>query len=288
MVDFLLRWKIALMPLIGILLILFLTAHDSDASVLNDIRIGQYDGYTRVVFEFDTSIRKDTVIASRENSITAVFKNASNSAKSKIPYSTTTIDHFEIKQSGANLTASLIFNFSALTIDAFYMSSPYRLVMDVFRAVNVEEINAPFPIGEDKTTPIHSDPPISESSTAVNIKLASLEPSSSRPVSENKMDADQNREKPLTKIKDHNVNKKEAVHKGNEKILHWMNHFPEMALTATTIAIIALLSAFFFEKKQETKQHRPKELTFIPKDKNKEIQSIDQLINEKLDTYNSL
>ncbi len=133
MVDVLIsrRWLFAQLLCTGI--VLFAWINPAFATSLKDIRIGEYDKFTRIVFESDTELSAEQILSSDPGRLTVVFSNTRPAFMRKIPVDRSPlIDRLEVMSRKDRLSITLYFNSRHARFDTFGLKDPPRMVLDVF------------------------------------------------------------------------------------------------------------------------------------------------------------
>ena len=129
------RWL--LLPLINIAITLTLCMSQADATLLKDVRIGEYDKFTRIVFEFDGPISTQRITALEAGRLKISFADTSPDLIRKIPIDR--IDrvrevHIWVRKT--EMSAVLTFTFDHFRFESFALSNPPRVALDVYRLAN--------------------------------------------------------------------------------------------------------------------------------------------------------
>jgi hypothetical protein len=112
---------------------LFCLPATTGASELKDIRIGEYDKFTRVVFEFSDSVAPQNFDDGASGRLTVTFPGTQPRLIRKIPTERSPrIDDTQLWQTGTVLYAILVFPFDRYRYDFFTLSEPDRIVIDIF------------------------------------------------------------------------------------------------------------------------------------------------------------
>lgn len=112
---------------------LFSMPATTGASELKDIRIGEYDNFTRVVFEFSDSVVPRNFDDGSSGRLTVAFPWTQPRLIRKIPTERSPrIDDTQLWKTGTVLYAILVFPFDRYRYDFFTLSEPDRIVIDIF------------------------------------------------------------------------------------------------------------------------------------------------------------
>lgn len=134
--------KTWLLTLLGVLTILCVQVRPAGAAGLNDVRIGEYRIFTRIVFEFDGPVRfQDPVIEDKGRFSIVFFDSVAKEVlpSLKLRERTGQIDAVEFTRQGPHLTSAISLHSSDFKLKTFYLFSPDRVVVDIYW-VNGEQI----------------------------------------------------------------------------------------------------------------------------------------------------
>jgi hypothetical protein len=115
----------------GFILLLWCTS--VIAAQLKDIRVGEYDGFTRVVFELDRPIASPQIKTKTSGQLSVSFSKSEPALARKIPIERSRHVHdIQIWQHQEELSAVVYFDYPHIRFESFLLSSPSRIVVDVF------------------------------------------------------------------------------------------------------------------------------------------------------------
>ena len=160
------------------LILLCLTVLPADAARLMYIRVGEYESLTRIVFEFDGTVKFKGPEIRGPGQVTVDFPDTTtiNPALQKMRDRSGRIEKIEFVQGKALLTAHVGLTSSAFNLKAFYLYTPDRLVLDFYwTGAPAASVAAALPVPE-KATETVSAPPAPE-----NAPPAPAEPSVAKP-----------------------------------------------------------------------------------------------------------
>jgi hypothetical protein len=120
-------------PLLCIIVILNAYVTAAQGAGLRDIRIGEYEQFTRVVFEFDAAIAPPEITSPAPGRLSVAFAETAPRLIRKIPdHRSALIEAIELWQSGPGLTAALVFGVEKFRFEWFGLSDPDRIALDVY------------------------------------------------------------------------------------------------------------------------------------------------------------
>lgn len=103
------------------------------AAQLRDIRIGEHDNYTRIVFELDVLVESDLKISSNTNLIEVRFPDTRPDLIQKIPLRQAEhVKNVQIWTTKERLTAVLELDAKHTKVDSFPLNAPPRIALDVY------------------------------------------------------------------------------------------------------------------------------------------------------------
>jgi len=121
-----------LSPLLSAGFVLFVFIYAAQAALLRDIRIGEYENFTRIVFEFDTPPEPEQVASLSSGQMTVIFAHASAGLIRKIPVEKSQhIKNIQIWNKKNQLSAVLSFDFVRFRHQSFPLKNPPRIVLDI-------------------------------------------------------------------------------------------------------------------------------------------------------------
>ena len=122
------------------------------SAMLKDIRVGEYEGFTRIVFELDARNKPGEIHATNSGRLTVLFADTSAAFTRRIPVERSQqIKKIQIWQRNNDLSAVIYFNFERYRQDSFQLSDPPRLVVDI-QPMQGQASQAPAIAPEEKTS----------------------------------------------------------------------------------------------------------------------------------------
>lgn len=122
------------LALIGSVIVFLLQIGPAKAAKLEYIRIGEHNDFTRIVFEFSgTAVFKEPVVKGKRK-VSVVFVDTTTTLPRQILSETTKrVDTIEFVQQESHLAALITFPFPYFQVKPFALSSPERVVLDVYK-----------------------------------------------------------------------------------------------------------------------------------------------------------
>ncbi|MGD8833399.1 MAG: hypothetical protein PVI54_08320 [Desulfobacteraceae bacterium] len=105
----------------------------AQATQLLDIRVGEYDKFTRIVFDLDRPTPNPDIEIQSSGQLLITFKKASVNLIRKIPVERSRhLKKLQLWQRQGGLSALLIFDYPGIRIESFRLSDPPRFAVDIF------------------------------------------------------------------------------------------------------------------------------------------------------------
>lgn len=103
------------------------------AAELKDVRVGEYKGFTRIVFELDEPAIKPDIKVQSSNHLLVTFNKTSANLVRHIPVERSPhVDDIQFWRRKATLSTLLIFDYPHIRLESFRLSRPPRFAVDVF------------------------------------------------------------------------------------------------------------------------------------------------------------
>lgn len=111
---------------------LFFWIHPSQAALLKDIRVGEYDTFTRIVFELDKASQAEPVISDNSDHLRVVFRDMTADLVRKIPIERSRhVQEIQLWLEKSQLSAVFKLDTPYVRTKSGSMSDPPRVVVDV-------------------------------------------------------------------------------------------------------------------------------------------------------------
>ena len=137
------RRKWVLSPFLSVGFVLALLMHTGHAAMLKDIRVGEYSGFTRIVFELDALPKPVKIESQPAGRLTVAFANTTADLIRKIPVERSPhVRNIQIWEKGAELTAIIALDYPNNGHKSFSLDDPPRLVVDVHPQANARDTAA--------------------------------------------------------------------------------------------------------------------------------------------------
>ncbi len=121
-----------LSPLLSATFVLSFFFSTTNAALLKDIRIGEYQKFIRIVFEFNTPVEPDSIDLISADQLTVAFPHTAVDFIRKIPVEKSHhIKNIRIIDQSNHLSATINFDFRYLRHESFQLNNPPRVVLDI-------------------------------------------------------------------------------------------------------------------------------------------------------------
>jgi hypothetical protein len=140
-------------PFLSAVFVLTIFLSSSQAALLKDIRIGEYDQFTRIVFELDSPTEPEQIIPISSGQLKIVFAYTSAEFIRKIPVERSRhIKNIQIWDKSNQLSAVFNFDFEHFRHESFPLNDPPRIVLDIQPLENGPETTPAAVPSESNTT----------------------------------------------------------------------------------------------------------------------------------------
>lgn len=288
----------------------------TSASELKDIRIGEYDEFTRVVFEFSNNVAPGDFDDGSAGRLTVAFPGVQPRLIRKIPTERSPrIDDTQLWQTRTVLYAILVFPFDRFRYDFFTLSEPDRIAIDIFPLKDAAILDRTTPektqgqpgsqLNADKTPPMTPTTPTDE----VEIHLPDVEHSEPIRVSDTRetplekapLDLESNHRSELDETLTHHASLEKTESdpvrfrqpvtsqvdypSGSGGITSRLQYFLIVGLVVIIIALLGLLLVFLFSRKKIKTALMPLDTDDYFKQQDEAIASLNKRIQQQLKRY---
>ncbi len=126
------RRKLISVPLLITGFVMILGSFKADAALLKDIRIGEYEGFTRIVFELDTPGNAPHIQPQSDGTLTVSFDGTQPKLKRKIPVKRSEhVERMKFWHRQGRLSTIFQFDFKHFRFETFPLENPPRIVLDI-------------------------------------------------------------------------------------------------------------------------------------------------------------
>ena len=272
------------------------------AAVLKDIRVGEYEEFTRVVLELDSPCEPEQIRSTADGRLTVEFSDSSVDLIRKIPIERSPqLKDIQIWHKKKSLSAVITFNFSRFRYHSFPLNDPPRIVLDIHpMAVST-------PPAADRAIPAKgaapaADAPITSRIPAVRQKVAESAIASSSLLTETKpatppppmprlinspADAESSRSQ-LSEPARGNTSTAEAgtdVSQVSRSKSNRLQYYLVIALVIITIVILAMLLLMLLSRRRWAESGPQLSADEFLRKQDKHIESLNERIQEQFKRY---
>lgn len=145
----------------------------ADAAQLKDIRVGEYDKFTRIVFELDGPTPDPDIEIQSSGQLLVTFNKASANLIRKIPVERSPhVKNIQLWQRQERLSALLISDYPNIRIESFRLTRPPRFAVDIFPIAEQAKENMTERSGPLVPAPDESAPPAEKNDQPSETELA--------------------------------------------------------------------------------------------------------------------
>lgn len=183
----------SLIPLISVVAPLIIGVNAIHAANLKDIRVGEYDTHTRIVFELSKATVFERRVSQNPGQMTLVFANTQPQLVRKIPLGRAKhVKAIKLMRRQDSLSSVLTFSFDHFRYELIEYQNPFRVAVDIYHLASAPqppvsnrksdpaaipdaentldqsvERHAPTPMDTPLATAEDAHPPLNEKTTAI-------------------------------------------------------------------------------------------------------------------------
>jgi len=297
-----------LSPLLSAVFVVIIFIYTTQAAQLKDIRIGEYDKFTRIVFELDSPAEPEQIVLISSGLLSVVLANTSAEFIRKIPVERSRhIRSIQIWDKSNQLSVVFSFDFEHFRHESFPLKDPPRIVLDIQPVPIAPESAFTAPPAESKVkgetldqeaeskTPEPFSLKVRESPVPVgelNPASTGTEPTNSPSLAvspKNKPTIPVDRTSDLDfrgkKTDEHQIKASVPSHQKLGKQASRLQFYLVVVLVLITIAILVILLLMLVSRRRWATDQTHLEPKEFLKDQDKHIASLDARIKEQLKRY---
>jgi hypothetical protein len=268
------------------------------AGQLLDVRIGEYDGYTRIVFEVDTPSAQPRIDIGTKGQLRVVLEHTAVNLVRKIPVERSRhIHNIQFWQHDGHLSTVIKLDYTQYRIKTFSLDAPPRVAVDIFPEAShagdsqALATAAKSPAKPSPEIPLEKNVPqqTSEQDAAVQAHP------SERPASK-EVESAQNRpagttleeakpQKPIANASDPDKETMSPPMRSNRQSVFRLQFFLVIGLVVITIGILFLLLMMLFARHRFSKVKSKLRASDFLHEQDKKIEAIDDRIKEQFERY---
>jgi hypothetical protein len=272
------------------------------AEQLLDVRIGEYDGYTRVVFEVDTPSVQPRIDIGTKGQLWVDFDHTAVNLVRKIPVKRSRhIENIQFWQHDDHLSTVLKLNYPRYRFKTFSLDTPPRVAVDIYpEAVPAGDSQAAAPAAKSPETPTPevplekntpqqasqqdtpqdtvdqtqpSEPPATEQTESTQSRPADT------PLVEAKPQA------PIARASDSDQETMPTPVRSTPQSVFRLQFFLVIGLVVITIGILFLLLMMLLARHRFSKVKSKLRASDFLQDQEKKIEAIDERIKEQIERF---
>jgi hypothetical protein len=285
------------------------------AALLKDIRIGEYEKFTRIVFEFNVQTDMDSIGKVLPNQLKITFPDVRTEFTRPIPQKhSERLNEYKVWQHKNRLSVIFRFNSDNLSFDSFQLKSPPRLVVDVYDSPGTtkvpgktkNQIAQELVTNAGSSTPRATDSKIKPSPMPLDSLAKQHNANSSAPADFDSMTLKKQPAAPQpipadrTSIKQpvavqhsdssgmDELNTVTTANVTQPKVQKGLQHYLLIALVILTIVILSLMVVMLFSRHKWTNSKKTIKLDDLLDRQDQHIASINSQIEEHLKRYDEI
>lgn len=277
--------------LVGCVIVSSCLVGSAKGAQLRYIRIGEHEGFTRVVFEFRGPAVFEKPQVRGKGKLSVVFLDTTTALPRQISTETTKrVDTIEFVQQDTHLAAQITLSFPYFRLKPFSLSSPERVVLDIYRMETLPEdviFGGSIQEGPERVL-AEADKPLEKPGKSKNKPaIQETQRHSQRPPQEMAKRSATLPEEPATAVAE--VAKPEPDTEGpsvNHSVQHrpWQT-YPLAILIVLSIVIVGLLSFIIFQKRRGPGSRHGGRTLDATSDAKESMAAIDKRIKDELNKF---
>ncbi len=272
----------------------------ADAAQLLDVRIGEYDGFTRIVFEVDTVPESPQIEILPMRKLKVGFQLTDVNLVRKIPVERSRhIKAIQFWQSNDQLSAVLLVDYPHFRFKTFPLSNPPRIAVDIYPMAAPATIVAPPDTSE---RPVQSEPesPVEKAADQPATVHETAEPMESPPLQTDKTEAvkdqpsvaatDESPKLPKHRVRAADPKRESTVLPShtNRQSTFRLQFFLVIGLVVITIGILFLLLMMLFARHRFSEFKTKLSTGDVLRQQDQKIEALNSRIEEQLKRYDKV
>lgn len=270
----------------------------ANAAQLLDVRIGEYDGFTRIVFEVDTPAAAPRIDIPSIGKLSVAFDRTDVNLVRKIPVERSRhIESIQFWQHDGRLKTVLLVDYPYFRYETFPLSNPPRIAVDIFpTAAPVSEDTKP--AGSESPSPIQPEPSHEDEATEQATVKDTIENTGpvTIPPSEKSADIDERTEDrpvketaelPRQRVRpaDQKNEIKPSPSQSSRKTTFRLQFFLVIGLVVITIGILFLLLMMIFARHRFSEVKTKLSTNDVLQQQDRKIEALNSQIQEQFERY---
>jgi hypothetical protein len=268
------------------------------AEQLLDVRIGEYEGYTRVVFEVDTPSAQPRIDIDAKGHLWVDFDHTAVHLVRKIPVKRSRhIDTIQFWQREGHLSTVLKLDYPQYRFKTFSLDNPSRVVVDIYpeavpagsrQAATAADKSPEKPTPEvplEKQIPQQTSPQDAADQTQPTEHPAAeqTESTQGRPVDTPRVEAEP--QLPIARASGSDQQPLPTAKRSTPQTVFRLQFFLVIGLVVITIGILCLLLMMLFARQRLSKIKSKLRASDFLQEQDKKIEAIDERIKEQIERY---
>lgn len=264
------KWAaLKLAPLLIVCLTLVLIpALRAQATAIKDLRIGNNEGYVRIVLEFDRRLTPPPAFSINHNRLQVSLAGIGNSLS--VPGTAAQKDgiiSLDVSRESGQTRIDAIFEFTPADVKTFALTGPHRFIIDAYRPLPSEAANPPIENGPELPSVQKGDVLPEPYSKPEKLASAAL----STAIVEASLDA-------------YDALASEGLEKDHSNGNRIQQRLMAALIVVTTV-IVVLLFLLIWVGRGHNNKGQPSWLKHLPPTNDQNIESLDSVIRKHLKTY---
>ena len=285
---------------------LWLFAVPLNAAQLNDVRVGVYDTFTRVVFEFNGPIQFQKPRLLEQGEFDVTFLNANSAlTPAALKAKTKGLTNLTLTPQASHLVAKVKLPFTRLTLKTFALSGPERVVVDAYEtkpppaSIKIKDMVVKESAQAGKPAPSTVQPqantsaaakgdaakPAPTAAPASNSNTAALKPSPKATAEKPPVTLSRTQPRPLPKLRQVKTAQQPVKKRKAPFLTQQRKQYLITALIVIGCAVILLVGVLLLQRKRRPKGAKHQQTEDILQTTDDVLAAIDAKIKEKIQKY---
>ncbi len=269
----------------------------ADAAQLIDVRIGEYDGFTRIVFEVDAPPQSPKIEIVSTGNLKVSFDRTDVNLVRKIPVERSRhIKAIQFWQTNDQLSTVLMVDYPHFRYETFPLNNPPRIAVDIFPTAPPVSVDTP-PTTSESPAATQPDTPIEKETPrqATNQETTEPEGSAKLPVEESIVEEEHppmvtikdapKVPKPKLDASDRKKELKAPPSKTSRQTMFRLQFFLVIGLVVITIGILFLLLMMLFARHRFSEVKTKLSTGDVLKQQDQKIDALNSRIKEQFERY---
>jgi hypothetical protein len=290
-------WTILTLFLAGT--ILFLCSRPANAGQLLDVRIGEYDGFTRIVFEIDSPSAQPRIDIGAKGRLWVAFDHMGVNLVRKIPVKRSRhIKDIQFWHHGGHLSTQLKVDYPQYRFETFSLSNPPRVAVDIIPLALSSDTGQTVSTAAETPAPPPSESPVKKDDAPQHIpKQDNAQPAQQleRPTPQSADDAQRlptdtamdeaGTKKPILRSSDPDKETTAPLQRSPRRSTNRLQLFLVIGLVLITIGILFLLLMMLLARHRFSEVKSKLGASDFLREQDEKIDAINERIKEQFERY---